>query len=544
MIAATIQEKEDYLESGYGLSSWLLTKDHKRIAILYCIAISVFFGIGSLLASLMRVELVKPHGVLMSSDTYNKLFSAHGVIMVFFFLIPSIPATLGNFFLPLMIGARRLAFPRMSLLSWYFLMAGGCLIVFAMAAGGVDTGWTLYPPYSTTYSAGYVAATVLGISCAVFSSVLTGLNFIVTVHRMRAPGMTWFRMPLFVWASYVTSVVHVLASPAIAVTMALVFSERVFHLGVFDPAFGGNPALFQRLFWFYAHPAVYIMLLPAMGVVSELVSTFSRKPVFGYRFVAFWSVTIAVLGFLGWCQHLFAGDQPLYSSVVFSFLSYLVAIPAASIVLNWIATLRRGSITCAAPMLYAFGFIVLFTIGGLAGLFLAALAMNAQIAGTYFAVAQFQYLMAGGTVMAYLGGLHYWWPKLSGRMYPEGWARFSAAITFLAVNLAFFPQFVLGYLGMPGRYHVYPEELQIWHLISSAGAAGLGLGCLLPGIYFAWSCWFGKAAGPNPWRASGLEWKTASPPPADNFDEIPVVAQDAYDYSGLAEEATEAIDAG
>jgi len=541
MIAAAVHEREDYLNSSYGLKSWLLTQDHKRIAVLYFIAISVFFAIGGVFASLIRMELLAPHGALASPETYNKLFTMHGVIMVFFFLIPSIPATLGNFFLPVMIGARGLASPRINLLSWYLLILGGGFVIFAMVAGGVDTGWTFYAPYSTTYSNTYVAATLLGIVLAVLSSILTGLNFIVTVHRMRAPGMTWFRMPLFVWANYVTSVVQVVASPVIAVTLVLVLCDRVLHLGMFSPALGGDPMLFQRLFWFYAHPAVYIMVLPAMGVISELVSTFSRKPVSGYRFVAFSSVTIAALGFLGWGQHLFVSGQSLYASLVFSFLSCFVAIPAAITVFNWTATLYEGSISYAAPMLYAFGFIVLFTIGGLAGLFLTALAMNVHLADTYFAVAHFHYLMVGGTVMAYLGGLHYWWPKMTGRMYPEGWARLSALSAFVGVNLTFFPQFILGYLGMPGRYHVYPDEFHALHVASTLGATVLGLGCVLPAIYLAWSLRFGPVAGANPWRASGLEWNTSSPPPMHNFEEIPVVTQEAYDYRNVA---WEMIDVG
>ena len=329
MNTEVLQEREHYLNNGYGLKSWLLTKDHKRIAVLYFITISIFFAVGGVFASLIRMELLTPAGDLVSSETYNKLFTMHGVIMVFFFLIPSVPATMGNFFLPIMIGARDLAFPKINLLSWYLLIAGGAFAIFAMVAGGVDTGWTFYTPYSTTYSNTYVIATALGIFVAGFSSILTGLNFIVTVHRMRAPGMTWFRMPLFVWANYATGLIQVLGTPVIAVTLVLVFCERVFHIGIFDPALGGDPVLFQHLFWFYSHPAVYIMVLPAMGVISELVSTFARKPVFGYPFVAFSSVAIAVIGFLVWGHHLFVSGQSLYAGLVFSFLSYFVAIPSA-----------------------------------------------------------------------------------------------------------------------------------------------------------------------------------------------------------------------
>ncbi len=533
MNAAAVRDREDYLSAGYDLKSWLLTKDHKRVAVLYFLAISVFFALGCVFAGLMRVESLTPRGTLVSSDTYNKLFTMHGVIMVFFFLIPSIPATLGNFFLPIMIGARGLAFPRISLLSWYLLILGGACTIFAMAAGGVDTGWTLYTPYSTAYSNTFVSATVLGILAAGLSSILTGLNLIVTVHRMRAPGMTWSRLPLFVSSNYLTGLVQVVATPVLAVTLVLLIGDRAFHLGIFDPARGGDPVLFQRLFWFYAQPAVYIMVLPAIGVVSELVSTFSRKPVFGCRFVAFSSAALAVLGLVVWGQHLVVSGQSLYAGLVFSILSCLLAVPSAIIVFNLTATLYKGSISLAAPMLYALGFIGLFTIGGLAGLFLAAQAVNLHVADTYFAVAHFHYLVAGGTLMGYLGGLHYWWPKLTGRMYPEGLAKLAALATFVGVNLTFFPQFLLGYLGMPIRYHLYPPEFQVLQVASTLGATVLGLGCFLPVIYLGGSLLFGPIAGTNPWHASGLEWKTISPPLLHNFDELPVVTEEAYYYSNV-----------
>jgi cytochrome c oxidase subunit 1 len=433
MITAAVPERENYLNNAYGIKSWLLTKDHKRIGLLYLFTVTLFFFLGGAFATLIRIELLTPQGNFVSSETYNKLFTMHGVAMIFFFLIPAIPATLGNFFLPMMIGARDLAFPRINLLSWYLLVIGGLFSLFAMLAGGVDTGWTFYTPYSTTYSNSWVIATALGIFISGFSSILTGLNFIVTVHRMRAPGMTWMRMPLFVWAHYATALIQVLGTPVIAVTIVLLFCERVFHIGIFDPTLGGDPVLFQHMFWFYSHPAVYIMILPAMGVVSELVSVFSRKPIFGYKFVAYASMAIAVLGFLVWGHHLFVSTQSVYAALVFSFLSYFVAIPSAIKVFNWTATLYKGSISFATPMLYAFGFIGLFTIGGLTGLFVAALGFDVHVTDTYFVVAHFHYIMVGGTIMAYLGGLHYWWPKITGRMYPEGWAKLSALIIFLDI---------------------------------------------------------------------------------------------------------------
>jgi cytochrome c oxidase subunit 1 len=539
MITAAVQEREHYLNASYGIKSWLLTKDHKRIGLLYLATITLFFFLGGAFATLIRVELLTPQGGLVSSETYNKLFTMHGVAMIFFFLIPSIPATLGNFFLPMMIGARDLAFPRINLLSWYLLVVGGLFALFAMLAGGVDTGWTFYTPYSTTYSNSWVIATALGIFVAGFSSILTGLNFIVTIHRMRAPGMTWFRLPLFVWSMYGTSLIQVLGTPVLAVTIVLLFCERVFQIGIFNPALGGDPVLFQHLFWFYSHPAVYIMILPAMGVISELVSTFSRKPVFGYKFVAFSSMAIAVLGFLVWGHHLFVSTQSVYAGMVFSFLSYFVAIPSAIKVFNWTATLYKGSISYATPMLYAFGFIGLFTIGGLTGLFVASLGIDVHVTDTYFVVAHFHYIMVGGTIMAYLGGVHYWWPKMTGRMYPEIWARLSALIIFLGFNLTFFPQFILGYMGMPRRYHVYPPEFQVLHVLSTAGASVLAVGYAMPMVYFIWSLRYGKLAPANPWGATGLEWKTASPPPLQNFDETPVMTHEAYDYSTVIEEVIE-----
>ncbi|HSE62063.1 MAG TPA: cytochrome c oxidase subunit I [Thermoanaerobaculia bacterium] len=521
----------NYLNATYGLKSWLLTRDHKRIALLYLGSVTVFFFLGGLFAVLIRLELLTPAGDLVQSETYNKLFTMHGVIMVFFFLIPAIPAVLGNFLIPMMIGAKDLAFPRINLLSWYIYVVGGLFTLWAVVHGGVDTGWTFYTPYSTTYSNGYVIMTAVGIFITGFSSILTGLNFIVTVHTMRAPGMTWFRLPLFVWSHYATSLIMVLGTPVVAVTILMVGVERLFHLGIFDPKLGGDPILFQHLFWFYSHPAVYIMVLPAMGVVSELVTTFSRKNIFGYKFVAFASVAIAVLGFLVWGHHMFVSGQSVYAGMIFSILSFLVAIPSAVKVFNWTATMYKGSISYRTPMLYAFGFIGLFTIGGLTGLFLASLGLDVHVHDTYFIVAHFHYIMVGGTIMGYMGGIHYWWPKISGKLYPEGWARFSALVIFVGFNLTFFPQFILGYLGMPRRYHAYPDEFQVLNVMSSAGASILGVGYVIPLIYLFWSMRYGKPAAANPWGSTGLEWDTPSPPPTENFPVTPVVTTEPYHYS-------------
>jgi cytochrome c oxidase subunit 1 len=525
--------REHYLNVDYGIRSWLLTIDHKRIALLYLASITLFFFLGGIFAVWIRFELLTPEGDFVQAETYNKLFTMHGVIMVFFFLIPAVPAVLGNFLVPIMIGARDLAFPRLNLLSWYIFSAGGLFTLSAVMAGGVDTGWTFYTPYSSTYTNSYVILTALGIFITGFSSILTGLNFIVTIHKMRAPGMTWFRMPLFLWSHYAASLVMVLGTPVLAITIVLVGIERLLGVGIFDPALGGDPILFQHLFWFYSHPAVYIMVLPAMGVVSELVTAFSRKRIFGYSFVAFSSLAIAVLSFLVWGHHMFVSGQSVYGGMIFSVLSFLVAVPSAVKVFNWTATMYKGVISYDAPMLYAMGFIGLFTVGGLTGLFLASLGLDVHVHDTYFIVAHFHYIMVGGTVMAYLGGIHYWWPKMTGRLYPEGWARFAALMVFVGFNLTFFPQFILGYLGMPRRYHAYPEEFQILNVMSTAGASILAVGYLIPMIYLLWSLRHGPVAGANPWKASGLEWQTQSPPPTENFSTTPAVNDEAYQYPQL-----------
>jgi len=526
-------QKLNYLNNGHSLKSWLLTTDHKRIAILYLISVTAFFFLGGFFAMLIRLELLTPQGDLMQADTYNKVFTMHGLIMVFFFLIPVVPAVLGNFLVPLMIGAKDLAFPRINLLSWYLYVTGGILITHVMLTGGVDTGWTFYSPFSTEYTNTKIVEAGLAAFIAGFSSIFTGLNFIVTIHRMRAPGLTWSRLPLFIWANYATSLIMILGTPVIAITIVLVAVERLFHLGIFDPRLGGDPLLFQHLFWFYSHPAVYIMILPSMGVISELITCFSRKRIFGYKFIALSSIAIAVLGFLVWAHHMFVAGISLYAAMIFSFLTFFIGVPSAVKVFNWTATLYKGSISYATPMLYAFGFIGLFTMGGLTGLFLATLGIDVHVTDTYFVVAHFHYVMVGGVLMGYLGGLHFWWPKMTGRMYPEAWAKLSALLVFVGFNLTFFPQFILGYVGMPRRYWQYPPEFQALNVLSTAGASILAAGYLLPMIYFVWSLRYGKIADANPWHAAGLEWKTTSPPPTFNFDETPVVTWEAYNYDEI-----------
>jgi cytochrome c oxidase subunit 1 len=535
-----MDKDDNYLSADDTLASWLLTTDHKRIGILYLLSILVFFLVAAVAAGLMRLELLTPQGDFLLPDTYNKMFTIHGVMMVWFFLIPSIPSVLGNFVIPLMIGARDVAFPKLNLLSWYLFIAGGLFALHAVILGGVDTGWTFYTPYSTAYSNTHVVEMAFGIFLAGFSSIITGMNFMVTIQTMRAPGLTWFRLPLFIWSLFATSLILVLATPVLAITLALMAVERIWGIGIFDPRIGGDPVLFQHLFWFYSHPAVYIMILPGMGVVSEVITCFSRKRIFGYHFVAFSSVAIAILGFLVWGHHMFVSSQSLYAGLTFSMLSFLVAVPSAIKVFNWTMTLYRGSISFDTPMLYVLGFLGLFTVGGLTGLFLATLAVDVHVHGTYFIVAHFHYIMVGGMVTAFMAGLHYWWPKITGRLYPEKLGQLAALIMFIGFNLTFFPQFVLGYLGMPRRVHEYAPEFQVYNVLSTAGASILGVAYLLPLVYLLWSLRWGQKAGANPWCATGLEWTTPSPPPKHNFHEVPVVTQEAYSYPPLDEDGESA----
>jgi cytochrome c oxidase subunit I len=533
-LAATHETGLNYLNAKKGIWSWMTTVDHKRIGIMYLCSVLTSFLLGGVFALLVRLTLLNPKHTLfgstiMSAESYNKVFTLHGVIMVFLFIIPAIPASLGNFVLPLMLGAKDVAFPRLNLLSYYIYVVGAIFGITAMVTGGVDTGWTFYTPYSTS-TQGSVGLMTMAAFILGFSSIFTGLNFIATIHKLRAPGMGWFQMPLFCWSIYATSIIQVLATPVLGITLALLFMERFFQIGIFDPKIGGDPVLFQHFFWFYSHPAVYIMILPGMAIISEIVPTFSRKTIFGYRSMAFSSVAIALISFLVWGHHMFVAGQSQLASVIFSFLTFLVAIPSGIKTFNWLATMWRGNISLETPMLYVINFLLLFAIGGLTGLFLGTLAVDVHLTDTYFVVAHFHYVMMGSTVIAFLGGLHYWWPKMTGRMYNETLGRIGAVLVFIGFNTTFLPQFLMGQRGMPRRYYNYLPEFEEMHRLSTYGSWILAAALFLTLFYLVASLFNGKKAPANPWGGTTLEWKTQSPPIEHNFEEIPVLDRLPYDY--------------
>ncbi len=521
----------NYLTEGKGLKSWLFSLDHKRIGVMYLVAVMASFVLGGLFALLVRTELLSPQRTIMDAKTYNQMFTLHGAVMTFLFVIPGIPAAIGNFVLPIMLGAKDVAFPRMNLASFWLYVIGAVFALVSIAMGAVDTGWTFYTPYSTSTSTAVVPI-VFGAFILGFSSVFTGINFIVTVHKLRPAGMTWFRMPLFLWALYATAIIQVLATPVLGITLLLLVIERVFGVGIFDPALGGDPVLFQHFFWFYSHPAVYIMILPAMGVVSEIISVFSRKHIFGYAFIAWSSIAIALLSFLVWGHHMFTSGQTQLASTIFSALTFSVAIPSAVKVFNWLATMYRGNLVLKTPMLYILGFIFLFGIGGLTGLFLGSLATDVHVHDTYFVVAHFHYTMFGGPVMAMMGALFYWWPKFFGRMYKESLGRLSSLLVFVGFNLTFFPQFLMGLQGMPRRYYNYLPKYETLHQLSTAGGYLLALGFLTAAVALLHGAFRGRRAPANPWGGATMEWQTPSPPPPHNFD-TPPEARDPYDMEDL-----------
>jgi len=520
----------NYLNERRGILSWLTTLDHKRIGIMYLWSVLLAFLLGGIFAMVVRMELLTPKETIISADAYNKAFTLHGAIMIFLFIIPGIPAALGNFVLPLLIGAKDVAFPRLNLASYYLYVAGALFALASMIFGGVDTGWTFYTPYSTTTTT-KVSLLTLGAFILGFSSIFTGVNFIATVHKLRVPGMTWFNMPLFIWGIYATAIIQVLATPVLGITLLLIVLERVWKVGIFDPALGGDPVLFQHFFWFYSHPAVYIMILPGMAIISEVIPTFSKKTIFGYKAIAYSSVAIAFISFLVWGHHMFTSGQSDLATAVFSFLTFLVAIPSAIKVFNWLATMYRGSIDLKAPMIYAIMFLLLFAIGGLTGIFLGTISVDVHLHDTYFVVAHFHYVMMGGTVIAFLAGLHYWWPKMFGRMYSESWARPAALLIFVGFNMTFLAQFVLGSRGMPRRYYNYLEQFQPLHVFSTIGSWVLALGLFLVAGYLLASLRKAYDAPASPWGGKTLEWTTASPPITHNFERTPVLMHGPYDYS-------------
>ncbi len=519
---------KNYLNEKTGLWSWLTTLDHKRIGLLYLFFVLFAFFVGGVFAVLLRLELFSVGETIMSADTYNQVMTLHGVMMVFMVVIPGIPAIFGNFFLPLQIGAKDVAFPRLNLISWYILIIGATVAIVSLVQGGVDTGWTFYTPYSIRTDNGTIWV-VVGTFIMGFSSILTGLNFIVTIHKLRAPGMTFFRMPLFVWSLYSTAIIQVLATPVLAITLLLLAMERLLGIGVFDPSLGGDPVLFQHFFWFYSHPAVYIMILPAMGVISELIATFSRNNIFGYRAIAFSSIGIALVSFFVWGHHMFVSGQSELAGAVFSVITMLVGVPTAIKVFNWVSTMYKGSLSFETPFLYALGFIFLFLIGGMTGIVLATLALDVHVHDTYYVVAHFHYVMVGGTLFPFIGAIFYWFPKMFGKMLNEVLGRISFVLIFLGFNVTFFPLFIAGAHGMPRRYYDYIKPYEGLNQISTIGSWMISLGFVFVLIAIIHALFKGQKALENPWDGRTLEWRTSSPPIHENFVEQPVVQKGPYE---------------
>jgi cytochrome c oxidase subunit 1 len=526
--------KLDYIRAERGIWSWLTTLDHKRISLMYLVTVATALAIGGFFALAVRLELMSPGKDFMTAQEYNQAFTLHGAVMTFLFIIPSIPAGFGNFLVPVMIGAKDVAFPKLNLFSLYLLWIGAIFTLSSLVLGGLDTGWTFYVPYSTTVSRSAVIAVTFGVFILGFSSVLTGINFIVTIHKLRAPGVTWFKMPLLLWSLYATSVVQILATPVLGITLLLLISERTFGVGIFDPALGGDPVLYQHFFWFYSHPAVYIMILPAMGIISELIAVHAKQRIFGYKAIAYSSVAIALIGFLVWGHHMFVSGQSPLATIIFSFLTFLVAIPSGVKVFNWTATLWGGAIKFTTPMLYVFAFLFNFSIGGLTGLFLGVLSVDMHLHDTYFVVAHFHYIMVGSTVVAFLAGLHHWWPKFTGKMLSENIGRTAAALVFIGFNITFFTQFILGTRGMPRRYYSYLTQFQTLHQVSTVGSWILGIGLSVALYGFIHSLVKGAPAPKNPWGGRSLEWETESPPIVENFEHTPVVEHGPYEFEGNA----------
>ncbi len=529
-ILDTTATGDNYLTHSRGFLSWALTLDHKRIGVMYMVAVLCSFFLGGVFALLLRTELLTPGRTIVDADTYNQFFTLHGAIMVFLVIIPSIPAALGNFVLPIMLGAKDVAFPRLNLASFYLWIGGAIFTLYSLAVGGFDTGWTFDTPYSTTTTAGGVIPVLMGVFILGFSSIFTGLNFIVTIHKLRPPGMTWFKMPLFLWALYSTALIQVLATPVLAITLCLLIVERTLNIGIFNPSMGGDPVLYQHFFWFYSHPAVYIMIVPAMGIISEIIAVHSHRHIFGYTYIAFSSVAIAMFSFIVWGHHMFTSGQSGVMNTIFSLISFSVGIPSAVKTFNWVMTLYKGTISLTAPMCYGLAFLFLFTIGGLTGLHCATLATDVHLHDTYFVVAHFHYVMMGSALIAMIGGLHHWWPKMTGRMYHEGTGIAGCIIIFVGFNMTFFTQFMLGSQGMPRRYYDYQPEFQTYHIVSTIGAYIMAAGFVTTAVCLMQSLMSGRRAPANPWGGRSLEWQCASPPRHDNFEHPPTVG-DCYDFT-------------
>ena len=540
---------DNYLTHSRGITSWLFSLDHKRIGIMYMVGVLSAFFVGGVFAMLLRTELLTPGPTFGTNKTavwnfYNHAFTLHGAVMVFLFIIPAIPAIIGNFILPIQLGAKDVAFPRLNLLSLYCWIAGAIFFGYVLLGGilvaagvdpkwvpggfGLDTGWTFYTPYSSSKATNGTIGALLGVFILGFSSILTGVNFIATIHMLRPRGMGWFRMPLLLWALYATAVIQILATPVLAITGLLLLAERVIGVGIFDSSLGGDPILFQHFFWFYSHPAVYIMILPAMGVISEVITAHSRKHVFGYNFIAYSSIAIALISFLVWGHHMFTTGQSALGNAIFSLLTFAVAVPSAIKVFNWVSTMYRGDIRFTTPMICAMSFLILFTFGGLTGLFLGSISTNVHVNNTYFIVAHFHYVMVGSVLFAFLAGLYHWWPKMFGKMTNVLWGNVGAITLLIGFNLTFFPQFIMGAKGMPRRYATYPVEFQGFHVASTIGAYVMAIGLFTLFFNLLHSLRSGRKAPANPWGANTLEWHCPSPPPHDNFPVEPV-AGDPYD---------------
>ena len=528
--ALSVPPRSTYANDEYSIRSWVFTTDHKRVGVLFLVTTTLMMALGGAFALVLRLEHLTPERTIVDALAYNRLFTLHGIVMVFLFLIPSIPAAFGNFLVPIMIGAKDVAFPRLNIASYYIYLAGAVVLLIAMQAGGLDTGWTFYTPYSVQTPAAVVPS-LIGVFIVGWSSILTGLNFIVTIHTMRAKGLGWMRMPLFVWSIYGTSIIQVIATPVLGLTVALVALDHGLNWGLFDPARGGDPVLFQHLFWFYSHPAVYIMILPGMGVISEVVCTFSRKNPFSYKAIAYSSIGIAFVGFLTWGHHMFVAGLSTFDAGAFGILSMLVAIFSAIKVFTWVGTMYRGSIAFKTPLLYVFAFLFLFVFGGMTGVAVATTSLDVHWHDTYFVVAHFHFIMVGGSMTAFLAGLHYWFPKMTGKLYSERWGLLSASLVTAGFFVTFFPQFLLGNAGMPRRYYDYPPEYQTLHVVSTVGSWVLALGLIITLVYLLWALKSGKRSGDNPWHSASYEWQTRSPPPKHNFDEEPVFETDPYDYT-------------